>query len=471
MTQPTPDKSPINLDTLEDVQESDTLDLSDQRIIAVSEALEQAQARGAVERYTNDLEPADWASLLEKIEDEKTVQLTALVADSIPHETFAYLGKDTAKLVLKNLEPKVIADIIADLDTDDAIDLLDPYGPIDRQEILRYVSRNIRALVEEGLTYPEDSVGRLMRRDFVAVPQFWTVGKTLDYLRGLGDALPSELNTVYITDPAHHVIGELPIVEFLRQDRKAKLDGIKQPSDHALSVTMDQEEAAYFFRRRNLSSVPVIDDDERMIGVVTLDDIADVIEEEAQEDIMRLAGVPDIDIYRGILGTIRSRFTWLALNLLTAILASVAIGFFEETLTQVVALAILMPIVASMGGNAGTQTLAVIVRAIATRELSDVNTYRVIGKEAFVGLVNGLGFAVIGGGVAYYWFDDPMIAVIIAVAMLFNLLIAGVCGVAIPIILNKMKIDPALASSVFLTTITDIAGFVLFLGMATIWLL
>ena len=395
------------------------------------------------------------------------MQLIELLLGHLSSETYVYMGKDTLHRVVDRLSDEQIAQIIADLHTDDAIHLLEAFGEAQQKDILRHVSRKMRTLVQEGLTYPEDSAGRMMQREFVAVPQLWTVGKTLDYMHGLSDDLPVDLHDIFIVDPHFHVIGTIPLVELLRTPRKTQLKALADANIHPIPATMDQEDVALRFRRDALISAPVVNEENRLIGMITLDDIVDVISQEAEEDILKLAGVQETDIYRAVLGTARSRFSWLALNLVTAIVASLAIGIFETTLDEVVALAILMPIVASMGGNAGTQTLTVVIRALATKELSSANTNRVIGKELLVGLINGFGFAFISGVVTYVWFSDPKISILIAVAMITNLIVAGMAGILIPLGLEKAKIDPALASSVFLTTVTDIVGFVMFLGLAS----
>ena len=310
-----------------------------------------------------------------------------------------------------------------------------------------------------------------MQREYVAVPQFWTVGKVIDYLRAATDDLPNEFYDIIVIDPLYHVVGEIPLDRIVRTKRTEKIEKLTLDELHTIPAEMDQEEAAMIFRREGLNSAPVVDQDNRLIGVITFDDIIDVIDEEAEEDIMKLAGVENSDFYRAIFSTTKSRFRWLFLNLMTAIAASVVISFFDATIEQIVALAVLMPIVASMGGNAGTQALTVAVRALATKELSGANTLRVIGKETIVGFLNGTMFAIIMGVIAALWFGDDMIGFVIGAAMVINLIFAGLFGAAIPIFLNKIGSDPALSSTVLLTTITDVVGFCGFLGLASIFLL
>jgi magnesium transporter len=328
----------------------------------------------------------------------------------------------------------------------------------------------MRVAIEEGLTYPEESAGRLMQREYVAIPQFWTVGKVIDYLRAAADDLPTEFYDLIVIDPTYHVMGEIPLNRILRSKRSQKIEDLTLDTLHTIPADMDQEEVAMIFRRDGINSAPVVDTENRLIGVITFDDILDVIDEEAQEDILKLAGV-ERDFYKAILSTTSSRFRWLFINLLTAIAASVVISFFDATIEQVVALAVLMPIVASMGGNAGTQALTIAVRAIATNELSSTNALRIIGKETIVGFLNGIGFAIIMGVIAALWFDSHTLGIVIAAAMVINLLVAGLSGVAIPVFLNKMGADPALSSTVLLTTITDIVGFFGFLGLASLFLI
>lgn len=440
--------------------------ISDEAISAIANAIHD-ENHDTLVTLLDPLTPADIARLLQTIGDSDTIALVNHFGEDIPTDTFVYLNDDTAALVLKQLEPQHIGSIITDLDTDDAVDLIEFFPKDERKNILRYVSKRIRSLVEEGLTYPEDSAGRMMQREFVAAPKFWTVGKTLDYLLGLNKDLPEGFHDIFIIDPMYHVIGEVPLAQLLRAKRTTKLGDIKRANLHLVPATMDQEEVAHIFRRDTLISAPVVDSNNRLLGVITIDDIVDVVDEEAEEDIFRLAGMADSDINRGIWRTTQSRFLWLILNLITAIIASIAIGFFEATLQEIVALAVLMPIVASMGGNAGTQTLTVAVRALATKELSTANAMRVTIKEVAVGCINGVAFALITGVVAYLWFDNPMIGVTIAIAMVINLVVAGLAGMVIPLTLNRFKIDPALASAVLLTTITDIIGFGVFLGLAT----
>jgi magnesium transporter len=310
-----------------------------------------------------------------------------------------------------------------------------------------------------------------MQREFVAVPNFWTVGKTVDYLREAAEELPSEFFDVFVIDPAYHITGQIPLNQLIRAKRSTRLTDIMEDDLITIPATMDQEDVAYQFRHDELVSAPVVDENGRLIGTITIDDVVSVIDEEAQEDILKMAGVEHGDLYRAVLSTTGTRFRWLFINLITAILASIVISFFDATIEQLVALAVLMPIVASMGGNAGTQTLTVAVRALAMKEISGANTLRIIWKESLVGSLNGILFALITGTITALWFTNPMLGIVIGLAMIVNMLVAGLFGAAIPIALSSRGADPAVSSTVFLTTLTDIVGFFVFLGLAAMLLI
>jgi len=417
------------------------------------------------------LHAADLADLVEQIGPEQRGALIDLLRPDFDAEIFAYLSQSLREVVLDQLEPKELAAAVAELESDDAIDLIEDLDTNQQREILDNLPPETRAVVEEGLTFPEDSAGRLMSRDLVSVPQFWTVGRTLDYLRTETDNLPEDFYDIFIVDPMHRVVGAVPLSRIMRQKRSVRLTDILTEDIRTVQATTDQEEVAFLFRQYGLVSAPVVDASGRLLGVITVDDVVDVIDEEAEDDLLKLSGVPDTDIYRAVLDTTRSRFSWLFVNLLTAILASGVISMFEATIAHVVALAVLMPIVASMGGNAGTQTLTVAVRALAMRELSEANAVRVVFKEALVGTINGMLFAMLIGVVAGLWFGDHLIGLVIGIAMIVNLFVAGLCGTLIPLGLDKLKIDPAVASAVFLTTVTDVVGFFAFLGLAALILM
>jgi magnesium transporter len=446
---------------------------TDDDIRVITDALHDERA-SEVQSLVDDLSVTQSAELLEKIIPDDRATLIENYLAHFDAETFVELDNDVRRSILEAMEPITVATIISELDSDDAVEMIEKLDPIFQKQIIKKLSAKNRATIEEGLTYPEESAGRLMQREFVAIPQFWTVGKTIDYLRAAAEELPYEFFDIFVIDPLYHVVGELPLNQIIRSKRSVKISDLLEGREiHYIDATMDQEDVARIFQDKNMTSAPVVDNNHRLIGVITFDDIHDVIDREAQEDILRLAGVSTSgsDMYRDILNTTKSRFTWLSVNLLTAILASLVIGLFDATIEQIVALAVLMPIVASMGGNAGTQTLTITVRALATKALSRTNMMRMIGKETFVGFLNGLAFAFIIGAVTYFWFDSSLLSVVIAVAMVINLIIAGLFGIVIPIILDRIGIDPALASSVFLTTVTDVVGFFAFLGLAAIVLI
>lgn len=451
-----------------DIQQPPLSEFTDDDIRDITDALREGD-RKQVRELIDDLSVSESAELLEKIvHDDRSILIDKYLKQFDP-ETFVELDAEVRKKILESMDPAKVANIVSDLDSDDAVDMLYNLDPVFQKDVIRKLSAKNRATVEEGLTYGEDSAGRLMQREFVAIPQFWTVGKTIDYLRAAGEELPVEFFDIFVIDPMYRVVGEIPLNQIIRSKRSEKItDLIRMQDIHLIPATMDQEDVARIFVDDNLSSAPVIDENNRLIGVITFDDIHDVIDEEAQEDILRLAGVSTSgsDMYRDVIKTTKSRFSWLAVNLLTAVLASLVIGMFDATIQQIVALAVLMPIVASMGGNAGTQTMTITVRALATRALSRTNMTRMIRKETLVGLLNGIAFAIIIAIVTLVWFGQPLLASVIGIAMIVNMITAGLFGIAIPIVLDKIGIDPALASAVFLTTVTDVVGFLAFLGLA-----
>ena len=455
---------------IEEEADNNAVGLSDADIREIVDALRDEEQKTPVE-LINELGLADTADLLQKIPQDDREELLQNKDVDIDPQVFAYLDAELRKTTLSSMTAPQVARIISELDSDDALNLIENLDVEFQQEIIRKLSAKTRVAIEEGLTFPEDSAGRLMQREYVAIPQFWTVGKVIDYLRAAADELPSEFYDLIVIDPAYHVVGEIPLNRILRSKRVEKIENLTLDDLHTIPADMDQEEVSHIFRRESLNSAPVVDADNRLIGVITFDDIIDVIDEEAHEDILKMAGVGGGDFYRAILSTTGSRFRWLFINLLTAIAASIVISFFDATIEQVVALAVLMPIVASMGGNAGTQALTVAVRALATKQLSSTNALRIIGKETIVGTLNGIGFAILMGFIAALWFQSNMLGVVIAAAMVINLFVAGLCGVAIPVFLNKIGSDPALSSTVLLTTVTDIVGFFGFLGLASIFLL
>ncbi|MGB1076873.1 MAG: magnesium transporter [Bdellovibrionales bacterium] len=450
---------------------ADMVDLSDERISDITAQLETDDKSVAKKIFQEELSAVNTAAFLSKITNEDRQKYLEKYPKYIQIESYLHLSEDLLRDVLDVLSPSDIAYIIRDLESDDALDIITLIEDDRQTEVIKKLSKKTRVVVEEGLSFPEDSAGRLMQREFVSVPQFWTAGKTIDYLRAAKDELPDDFFDIIVVSPTYHVLGEVPLNNLVRANRKEKVEDLMLETPHPIPVEMDQEDVAKVFQREDLSSAPVIDEDGRLIGAIMVDDVIDVIQEEAQEDILKMGGVGQDDLYRAVLSTTRSRFSWLFINLITAILASIVISFFEGTIQQIVALAVLMPIVASMGGNAGTQALTVAVRAIATNEISDTNALRIIWKESLVGLLNGIAFAIISGGITALWFDDPALGAVIGSAMVINLITAGLFGSMIPIVLNKLNLDPALASTVVLTTLTDIIGFLAFLGLAAAFIL
>jgi len=373
---------------------------------------------------------------------------------------------------LELLPDNVIADAMRELDSDDVVDILEDLEQQQQDEILATLDPADRAAVQAALSYPEDTAGRLMQREFVAVPEHWSVGETIDHLRSKAGQLPEEFYHVILTDPRMKPTGYVTLGRLLASVRAVKLQDITEDSFRPIPASQPEDEVAYAFNQYHLISAPVVDDDGRLVGVITIDDAMIVLEDEAEEDILRLAGVgEESSLSDGILETTKQRFPWLFVNLITAILASLVISQFEAAIAQIVALAVLMPIVASMGGNAGTQSLTVAVRAIATKDLTSSNLLRVVTREAGVGLINGAVFAIVMGLVGVVWFGSAMLGAVIGVAMVINLLVAGLAGILVPVVLDRLRIDPALASGAFVTTVTDVVGFFAFLGLAVIMLL
>lgn len=459
-------------DLRKDGQEAeDAIVLSPEFLSTMEAALEEDQpAPERVHALVDDLHEADVADLLETLDHDHRAKLLDILGIDFDPEVLPHLDASIREEVIDQLGPQRLARLLSRLNSDDAVEVFEDLDEEFQHRILTALPSAYRHLLEESLSYPEESAGRLMQREVVVVPSAWTLGETIDYMRAADD-LPDDFYDLYIVNPKHHPIGKIPLSRALRTRRPVRLTEIMEPDIHPIPLDMDQEEAAYVFRQYGLASAPVVDADGRLVGVLTVDDIVDIIHEEAEEDILKLSGVSEGDLYSAMLATTRRRFPWLVVNLLTAVLASVVIGFFEATIEQVVALAVLMPIVASMGGNAGTQTLAVAVRAIATKDLAGSSARRFVTKELLVGVANGILFAALTGVVAWIWFQSPALGSIIAAAMVVNMIVAGLSGTLIPIGLERMGVDPAIASSVFLTTVTDVVGFFAFLGLAAAVLL
>ena len=414
------------------------------------------------------LHAADMGDVLEALDANERVKLVTLLGDKFDFSALTEVDDSVRSDLIEDLPSADVARGVAELDNDDAVYILEDIDVPAREDILAQMPAFERLSLKRSLDFPEDSAGRLMQTDFIAIPPFWSVGQTIDYLRSEKD-LPDDFYQIYVVDPGYNLQGIVALDKFLRAKRDVRIGDMMQTNIIEVDAGEDQERAARTFERYDLVEVAVVDETKRLVGVLTIDDIVDVIQEEATEDIQRLAGVGDEDISDNVWTTLRSRLTWLFVNLLTAILASSVIGLFDVTISKMVALAVLMPIVASMGGNAGTQTMTVTVRALATQELDRYKLGRLVLREILVGVANGWFFAVIMGVLAALWFHNWGLGVVMGMALVVNLVAAALGGVLIPLGLNRVKIDPAIASSAFVTTVTDVVGFYSFLWFAGMW--
>ena len=427
--------------------------------------------RISLKKLIEPLHPADQADMLERLSNEKLNIFLTILGRSLDPEVLVYLDHNVQEKVFNILGPKVLAKAIPELHSDDAVEILQELEEKDRNVVIKQLPKADRILVEEALSYPEYSAGRLMQREFLAFPGNWTVGQTIDHMRANPQDEEDSFYSIYIVDPAHRLIGVISLSKLLSAKRPVRLNDLMELKPRNVNVETDQEEVALLFQQYGLVNMPVVDNADRLLGVIIVDDIVDVINEEAEEDLQGLTGVSDLSITSSFLETAKGRFSWLILNMFTAVLASSVIGLFQEEIEKLVALAVLMPIVASMGGNAGTQTVTVAVRALATRQLNYSNLQKFVLKETWVGMINGFLFALLSIVLAYLWFGDKEIAIIMGLAMIANLLFAGVLGTLIPLTLEKFKIDPAISSAVFLTTATDVIGFFTFLGLSALVIL
>jgi magnesium transporter len=417
------------------------------------------------------LHPADIADLLEQINAFDRRRLIELYGVDFDGDVLSELDESIREEVIGLLTPEVLADAVRDLESDDVVDLVEDLDDQQQQAILSALEHGDRVAVQQSLTYPEYSAGRLMQREVVMAPEHWNVGEAIDFLRNQED-LPDQFYHLLLVDPRLRPVGNVTLGKLMAARREVLLKDLVEETFHVIPVTQDEGDVAYAFNQYHLISAPVVDENDRLVGVITIDDAMAVLDEEHEEDIMRLAGVGDeSSLADRVMETAKRRFPWLAVNLVTAILASLVIAQFEAAIAQIVALAVLMPIVASMGGNAGTQSLTVAVRALATKDLTGSNVWRVIRREVLVGLLNGVIFAVVMGGVGILWFGGPELGYVIAAAMVINLVVAGLAGTGIPILLDRIGVDPALASGAFVTTVTDVVGFFAFLGLAAMVLL
>ncbi|MCR8546530.1 magnesium transporter [Salipiger sp. P9] len=455
---------------LEEEREEDAYSLQRKDVAAILYAVDVGDREKLVE-LMEPLHAADIADMLEQINAFDRMRLIKLYDKEFDGEILSELDESIREEVIRALHPAVLAEAVRELESDDVVDLLEDLDEAQQEAILEVLEDSDRVAVEQSLTYPEYSAGRLMQREVVMAPEHWNVGEAIDYLRNTED-LPEQFYHIVLVDPKLRPVGNITLGRLMASRREVLLRSIMEETFHVIPVTRPESEVAYAFNQYHLISAPVVDENERLVGVITIDDAMAVLDEEHEEDILRLAGVGEESrLSDSVLETTRQRFPWLAVNLLTAVLASIVIAQFEAAITQVVALAVLMPIVASMGGNAGTQALTVAVRALATKDLTGSNVWRIIGREAMVGLVNGVAFALVMGLVGLFWFGSAALGGVIATAMVINLVVAGLAGIIVPVVLEKLKVDPALASGAFVTTVTDVVGFFAFLGLAVVVLL
>ncbi len=440
------------------------------RVVAAAIEAAEAGDRDRLTQVLEPLHPADIADLLEQVDTDDRTAILQLAGDYIDGEILSEIDEDIRDEVVETLAPQVLAEAVRELESDDVVDILEDLEAPQQVAILDALDVVDRLAVEQALNYPEYSAGRLMQREVVIAPAHWSVGDAIDHMRAHDD-LPEQFYHVVLVDPRHQPVAYVTLGRLMSSKRDTQLSDITEDSFRSFTVDEDEGDIAYAFNQYHLISAPVVDQDGRLVGVITIDDAMAVLDEEHEEDVLRLGGVGDESLSNSTFEIVRRRFPWLAVNLMTAILASMVISLFEDALTAVVALAVLMPIVASMGGNAGTQSMTVAVRALATRDLTGSNALRVIRRESLAGLLNGVISAGVMGAVGSLWFGSPLIGVVIAVAMLVNLLVAGLSGVLVPLALDKAGVDPALAAGTFVTTVTDIVGFFAFLGLATMVLL
>jgi magnesium transporter len=432
---------------------------------AVLDAVEADDVE-TVRALVEPLHPADLADLFELVPGEQRAALASAVADRLDGDVLAEMNDWVRDALIDALEPHQVADLAAELDTDDAVAIIEDLDESEQRAVLRALDPDDRAAIEEALSFPEESAGRLMQRELIAVPEHWTVGDVLDFLRG-SESLATDFWEIFVVDPAHRPVGTCQLSWILRSPRSVAVSDVMKREQTLIPVDMDQEEVALRFQKYALISAAVTDGSGRLVGVITVDDIVHIIQEEAGEDALLLSGAGEGDINQPVLDSYRTRVRWLVTNLFTALIASTIIALFEDTIARMVALATLMPIVAGVGGNAGTQTMAVTVRALATNQLTQSNTMRSVLREIQVALMNGATIALlIGVGVSLV-FGNPWLGGVIGAAMMTNILIAGLAGVLVPLTLERFGADPAVASSVFVTMTTDSMGFLVFLGLAT----
>ncbi|MFN7222801.1 MAG: magnesium transporter [Paracoccaceae bacterium] len=443
--------------------------LDAKRVSAILDAVDAGDT-ASLSRLLEPMHPADVADLLEQISGENRRQLLALWSGEIDGDILSEISDSIREEVIEAMPPEVVAEAMRDLETDDVVDILEDLEEPAQEAILSTLESVDRLAVEQALSYPEYSAGRLMQREVVTAPEHWTVGEMIDHLRSV-DWLPDQFYHVILVDPRMKPVAYVTLGRLLSARRDVALKDIVEDSFRTIQATEPEADVAYLFNQYHLISCPVVDAHGRLVGVITIDDAMNVLDEEHQEDMLRMAGVSDdASVSDGVFETLKGRLPWLFVNLLTANLAAFVISRFEATISAIVVLAALMPIVASMGGNAGTQSLTVAVRALATRDLTSSNALRVVRREAIVGLLNGAVFAVLMGMVGWVVFGWPALGLVLAMAIIINLLVAALAGVLVPLTMNRLGADPALASGTFVTTVTDVVGFFAFLGLAS-WML
>ena len=459
----------VSMADIDDESDEEAFGITDRLVGDVMAAVAAGQG-DVISSLLDHLHPADVAHLLEQVDARDRRDLLTVWPGGLDGEILSELDENLREEVISQLAPAELAEAVRDLESDDVVDLVEYLDDAQQEAVLDALDAGDRVVVEKALAYPEESAGRHMQSELVRAPEFWTVGEAIDYLRS-DVVLPDQFYHIILVDPRLKAVGYVTLGRILSHPRDTPLRDLTEDTFRTFHVDQDVEEVAQAINHYHMITAPVVDDDERIVGVITIDDAMAFLEEEAEEDILRLAGVGEGSLSDRVIETTRQRFPWLAVNLVTAIFASLVISLFEETIAGLVALAVLMPIVASMGGNAGTQSLTVAVRALATRDLTTANVWRVIRREVLVGLINGAIFAVVMGIVGIVWFGSPMLGAVIAVAMVINMVVAGFAGTVIPVVLEKMGVDPALASGAFVTTVTDVVGFFAFLGLAAMWLL
>lgn len=433
---------------------------------AVETALQSGDVDG-IRKLAGDLRDADLADLIETLRPEHRYALIETLGSDFNPAALSELDEQVRDQVLEAMPTEQVAEAVRELDSDDAVYLLEDMEAEDQKEILDKLPREERIALRRSLDYPEDSAGRLMQSEVIAVPPFWSVGQTIDYMREEED-LPNNFSEIFVVDADYHLVGSVPLSRLLRNKRPVLIKDIMKTDVHPVTAEEDQEEVARDFERYDLYSAPVVDEKGRLVGVITVDDVVEVIQEEAEEDIHRLGGVGDESVADTVIQTARSRLPWLIINMFTAFVAASVILFFEATIEAVVSVAVLMPVNAALGGNAGTQALTVAVRALATQQLNRSNMARIIGREVMVGMCNGFTLALLAGALAGVALGNLTLGLVLSCAMVLTIMFATTLGILVPLGLNRLRIDPAVASGVFVTTTADVFGFFIFLSFATI---